>query len=101
MSTRPRTESDVASASAFSCAVSRGREQRRGRCRHHVRLAAGLESDLLVLAVAERYRERHGERDQRQQEHVGQRQQQTPAQAYGSISSGGLKRKPTPRTVCR
>ena len=42
----------------------------------------------------------HLERDDRQHQHVGERQQEAEAEAYES-SSGAVKRKPTPRTVCR
>ena len=50
--------------------------------------------------VAQVERERHLERDDRQQQHVGERQQQSVAEAY-FCSSGPRKRKPTPRTVWR
>ena len=63
-------------------------------------LVERLRADLGVDAVAQVERERHLERDDRQQQHVGQRQQQSGAEAY-CCSSGARKRKPTPRTVCR
>jgi hypothetical protein len=69
--------------------------------RHHVGLAARLQADLLVLTVAQRDGERQRERDDREQQDVREREQQPDAEAYGAISSGALKRKPTPRTVCR
>ena len=61
-------------------------------------LAARLRADLAVDAVAQVERERHLERDDRQQQHVGERQEQAAAEAH---SSGPRKRKPTPRTVSR
>ena len=77
----------------------RGVEQlRRGR-RDHVGLAARLSLHLGVDAVAQAHRQRHAEGDQRQQQHVGQRQQEGGPEAYGSSTSGAAKRKPTPRTV--
>ena len=63
-------------------------------------LAQRLRAHLGVDAVAQVERERHLERDDRQQQDVGQRQQQSGAEAYVG-SSGARKRKPTPRTVCR
>ena len=71
---------------------------RRGR-RDHVGLAARLAAHLGVDPVAQAHRQRHAERDQRQQQHVGQRQQEGGPEAYGSSTSGAAKRKPTPRTV--
>ena len=71
---------------------------------HEVGLRAGLRLDLGVDAVAQAERERHLERDDREQQDVGEREQEAPAerQAGGhSHSSGAVKRKPTPRTVCR
>ena len=44
--------------------------------------------------------ERDLERDDRQHEHVGERQQKAEAEAYES-ASGAVNRNPTPRTVCR
>ena len=73
-------------------------ELRRGR-RHHVGLAACLAAHLGVDPVAQAHRQRHPEGDQRQQEDVGQRQQEGGSEAYGSSTSGAAKRKPTPRTV--
>ena len=64
-------------------------------------LAQRLRAHLGVDAVAQVERERHLERDDRQQQDVGQRQQQSGAEGYGAGSSGARKRKPTPRTVCR
>jgi hypothetical protein len=72
-----------------------------GRGRDDIGLAARLKAHLVVDAVAQREAERHRERDDRQQQHVGQRQQQADSQSYGAISSGALKRNPTPRTVWR
>ena len=60
-----------------------------------------LRAHLGVDAVAQVERERDLERDDRQQQHVGQRQPEERAEAYGGGSSGARKRKPTPRTVCR
>ena len=56
------------------------------------------DADLGVDAVAQVERERHLERDDRQQQDVGERQEQAAAEAH---SSGPRKRKPTPRTVWR
>ena len=68
--------------------------------RHDLRLAERLGLDLGVHALPQADDERHLERDDRQHEHVGERQQEAGAEAYVS-SSGAVKRKPTPRTVCR
>ena len=65
-----------------------------------VGLRARLRADLGVDAVAQADRERDLERDDREQQDVRERQQQAPAQGH-SHSSGAVKRKPTPRTVCR
>jgi hypothetical protein len=70
-----------------------------GRRRDHVGLPAGLRADLGVDAVGDARRERHLQRDDGEHQHVGQRQQQPGAEAYGASSSGAAKRKPTPRTV--
>ncbi len=74
-------------------------EQLRGGDGDDVGLAAGLAADLGVDAVAQAQRQRHAKRDQRQRQHVGQRQQQGGPEAYGSSARGAAKRKPTPRTV--
>ncbi len=74
-------------------------EQLRGGRRDHVGLAAGLTPHLGVDPVAQAHRQRHAEGDQRQQQDVGQRQQEGGPEAYGSSTSGAAKRKPTPRTV--
>ena len=39
------------------------------------------------------------ERDDREQEDVGEGEEEAEPEAYGASSSGALKRKPTPRTV--
>jgi len=64
-----------------------------------VGLAARLRSHLRVDPVGDARGERHLERDDGQHEHVGQRQQQPGAEAYGTAPSVPLNRKPTPRTV--
>ena len=64
-----------------------------------VGLLARLRLDLGVDPVGDARGERHLERDDGQHQHVGERQQQPGAEAYGTAPSGGLKRKPTPRTV--
>ena len=68
--------------------------------RQRLGLAQRLRLDLGVDAIAQADDERHLERDDRQHEHVRQRQQEAGAEAYVS-SSGAVNRKPTPRTVCR
>ncbi len=62
-------------------------------------LAARLRADLRVDAVAQAEDQRYLERDDRQHQHVGERQQQAEPEAYEN-SSGAVNRKPTPRTVC-
>ncbi len=96
--TRPRT----ASAAVLDGVVERLRvvEVARHRRGHDVRLGARLGAHLGVDAVAQADRERHLERDDREQQDVRERQQQAPAQRHRN-SSGAVKRKPTPRTVCR
>ena len=71
----------------------------RGRGGDDLRLAARLAVDLGVDAVAQAQRQRHPEGDQRQRQHVGERQQEGGPEAYGSSPSGAAKRNPTPRTV--
>ena len=64
-------------------------------------LAARLGLHLRVHAAAQAERERHLERDDREDEHVGHAEQHATPQGQGSKSSGAASRKPTPRTVCR
>ena len=66
---------------------------------HDVGLRARLRPDLVVDPVAQAHDERDLERDDRQHQHVRERQQQAEPEAYEN-SSGAVKRKPTPRTVC-
>ena len=80
-------------------AAAAGSSSSEARGRDDVGLAAGLASHLGVDAVAQAHRQRHAEGDQRQQQDVGQRQQEGGPEAYGSSTSGAAKRKPTPRTV--
>ena len=68
--------------------------------RDDVGLRARLRAHLGVDAVAQADRQRHLERDDREQQDVRERQQQAPAERHRN-SSGAVKRKPTPRTVCR
>jgi hypothetical protein len=63
-------------------------------------LPGGLVLHLGVDSTSQVERERHLERDDDQQQHVGERGEQLKAEAH-SISSGDENRKPTPRTVCR
>ena len=74
-----------------------GEVDRRGE---EVGLAARLRADLVVDAVPQAEDQRHLERHDGQQQHVGEREQQAEPEAYEN-SSGAVKRKPTPRTVCR
>ena len=97
--TRPRTLSAETSDEPAGAARLRRVEELGGAGRDHVGLAARLALHLGVDAVAQAERQRHAEGDQRQQQHVGERQQEGGAEAYGSSSSGAAKRKPTPRTV--
>ena len=96
--TRPRT----VSAARRTVAVERlGVVEVPGHGRgHDVGLRARLRADLRVDAVAQADRERDLQRDDREQQDVRERQQQAPAQRHWN-SSGAVKRKPTPRTVCR
>ena len=95
MITRPR------SRSAATC-VMPGRSRRspevdgRGE---ELRLAARLRADLGIDPVAQAEDQRYLEGDDRQHQHIGERQQQSEPEAYEN-SSGAVKRKPTPRTVC-
>ena len=95
MITRPRSRSPATR-------VMPGRSRRlaevdgRGE---ELRLAARLRADLRVDAVAHAEYQRYLEGDDRQHQHVGERQQQAEPEAYEN-SSGAVKRKPTPRTVC-
>ena len=66
---------------------------------HDVGRGARLQADLGVDPVGDARRQRHLERDDGQHQHVGQREQQPGAEAYGTAPSAALKRKPTPRTV--
>ncbi len=98
--TRPRTLSaEIAHQPPQARAVRTGSSSSEARGGDDVGLAARLAADLGVDAVAQAQRQRHAERDQRQQQHVGQRQQEGGPEAYGSSTSGAAKRKPTPRTV--
>ena len=97
--TRPRTLSAETRTSRRRPARLDRVEQLRGGGGDDVGLAAGLPADLGVDAVAQAQRQRHAEGDQRQQQYVGQRQQEGGPEAYGPSSSGAAKRKPTPRTV--
>ena len=78
--------------------LGRAQQLRRGG-RDHVGLAARLTAHLGVDPVAQADRQRNAEGDQRQQQDVGQRQQEGGSEAYGPSTSGAAKRKPTPRTV--
>ena len=106
-STRPRARrrsrgrGRVAAPLASRCpARSRAPAEQLGRGRRDdVRLAARLGPDLGVDAVAQAERQRDAERDDRQQQHVGERQQQAERAGLRRHSSGAVKRKPTPRTV--
>ena len=70
------------------------------RHRDELGLAHRLRLHFGVDAVADADDERDLERDDREHQHVGERQQESEAEAYES-SSGAVNRKPTPRTVCR
>ena len=84
--------------------AARGREEVGGGGGDDVGLRARLRADLVVDAPADARGQRDLERDDRQQQDVGERQQQAGAEAHAaaaSRSSGAPRRNPTPRTVCR
>ena len=54
-----------------------------------------------VDPVAQTERKRNLEHDYRQEQHVADRDQQACPQLVDAAPSGGARRKPTPRTVCR
>ena len=99
-----RADDDHAAAQPRRGAVDDALELRRaprvdGR-REELGLAARLRLHLAVDAVAQADDQRDLEGDDRQHQHVGERQQQADPEGYEN-SSGAVKRKPTPRTVCR
>ena len=97
--TRPRALFATGVDDPFALAAAARAEHVGDGRRDEVGLRARLRAHLGVDAVGDARRERHLERDDRQHEHVGQRQQQPGPEAYGDSSSGLAKRKPTPRTV--
>src|SRR4029079_2522076 len=60
---------------------------------------AGARADLALDPPRRGQGERDGERDDHQQQHVGHCRDDAPPEAHPA-SSGALKRKPTPRSVC-
>ena len=81
-------------------------EQLRGGGRQHLRLGARLRAHLVIDAPTDARGQGDLERDDGQQQDVGQRQEQPDTEAYDAASarassSGALRRKPTPRIVCR
>ena len=94
--TRPRRRSAGQVGHALQLV---GAPQVDGR-REELGLTERLRLDLGVDAVAQVDDQRHLERDDRQHEHVGERQQKAEPEGYEN-SSGAVNRKPTPRTVCR
>ena len=97
--TRPRTLRRGGLDEALEVVALAGAEQVGGRRGDDVGLPARLRADLGVDAVGDARRERHLERDDREHQHVGQREQQPGAEAYGACPPpGAAKRKPTPRT---
>ena len=68
--------------------------------REELGLAARLRLHLGVDPVAQVDHQRDLEGDDREHQHVGERQQETDPEGYEN-SSGAVNRKPTPRTVCR
>ena len=81
-------------------AVCRTDQVGRGR-REHVGVVASLGMDLGMHAATQAERQRHFERDDREDEHIGNSEDDSRPEGQCGNSSGPLKRNPTPRTVCR
>ena len=107
VSRSPRASTTITRPRSLPAAASTRRRRSRARRAEqvgdgggdHVGLLARLRAHLGVDPVGHARSQRHLERDDGQHEHVGQRQQQPGAEAYGTAPSAALNRKPTPRTV--
>ena len=104
--TRPRTVAPDLVTSACELAAVRRGQQVGGGGRQHLGLGARLRAHLVVDAPADARGQGDLERDDGQQQDVGQGQQQPDAEAHDAASarassSGAPRRKPTPRIVCR